>query len=95
MKKGFLLTAVLVAWFIIKNQQSIQLSASNHNSINKKAALLAKHVQEEFLSFTIVHLSRIKIKTNSCKQSINTKPLQACRKAQCINHETLLTLNSL
>lgn len=95
MKKGILVILVLAAWIVLKNLQSVTAFANNNNSIDQKAILLAKHVQHEFFSFTTVHLSNIKIKTNSCKQTIKKLPLQACREAQRINHETLLTINSL
>lgn len=95
MKKGILVILVLAAWFVLKNHQNATAFAHNKNSIDQKAVLFAKHVQQEFFSFTTVHLSNIKIKTNSCKQTIKTLPLQACREAQRINHETLLTINSL
>lgn len=93
MKKGILVILVLAAWCVLKNSENMTALATN--SIDKKAVLFAKHVQQEFFSFTTVHLSNIKIKTNSCKQTMKKLPLQACRKAQHINHETLLTINSL
>lgn len=95
MKKGILVILVLAAGFVLKNHQHVTALANNNNSINKKAVLFAKHVKQEFFSFTTVHLSTIKIKTNNCKHTINTRPLQVCKKAQRINHETLLTINSL
>lgn len=95
MKKGILVILVVAAWCVLKNSENMTALATNSNSIDKKAVLFAKHVQQEFFSFTTVHLSNIKIKTNSCKQTMKKLPLQACRKAQHINHETLLTINSL
>ena len=95
MKKGFLLIVVLAAWMMAKNRQQVQLIAAHQNSFQQQATLIAKHVQQQFLPFTTVHLHNIKIKTNNCKQTNNRRPLQACRKAQRINHETLLTINSL
>jgi len=95
MKKRILIILVMAGWFILKNGSNVTALANNSNSIDKKAMLLAKHVQQQFQSFTTVHLFNIKIKTNSCKQPIKTLPLQACREIQRINHETLLTINSL
>lgn len=95
MKKGLLLIVVLAAWFLMKNLQHVQPVTNNNNSIEQQATKLAKHVQQKVLSFTTVHLPDLKIKTNNCKYIKITRPLQACRKAQGINHETLLTINSL
>lgn len=95
MKKGLLLIVVLAAWFLVKNLQYVQLITNNNNSIEQQATKLAKHLQQKVFSFTTVHLHNVKIKTNNCKHTKNTRPLQACRKAQHINHETLLTINSL
>jgi hypothetical protein len=95
MKKGILLIVVLAAWMMVKDRQPLQLIAADDISVQQQATLIAKHVQQQILSFTTVHLYKIKIKTNNCKQTVNTRSLQACRKAQRINHETLLTINSL
>ncbi len=95
MKKGFLLLTVLAAWLAINNYPSMHVLVNNNNSLNKKAVVMAQHVKNQLLPFTIVHLSGIKRKTNSCKQMIKTRPLQACRETQRINHETLLTIHSL
>ncbi|RXK57791.1 hypothetical protein ESA94_19930 [Lacibacter luteus] len=95
MKKGFLLLTVLTAWLVVKNYPSMHVLTNKNNNLNKKAVLLAHEIKNHLRPFTTVHLSGIKTKTNSCKQTIKTRPLQACRETQRINHETLLTINSL
>jgi hypothetical protein len=95
MKKGILMVTVLAAWFLVKNQEYVQLVKGDKKDLSEKAMLFAKTVKKDLFQFTTVHLFEVKIKTNNSKHKTQSCFLQPINDNHLHNHEPLLIVNGL
>jgi hypothetical protein len=95
MKKGILVATVLAAWFLVKNQNYVQLLQGDKNDFSEQALVFAKTVKNDLFQFTTVHLPQVRIKTNNSKHKTQSCFLQATDDKHLYNHEPLLIVNGL
>lgn len=95
MKKGILIVTVLAAWFLVKNQEYMQMVKGDKKELSEKAMLFAKTVKQNLFQFTTVHLPGVKTKTNTSKHKTQSCLLQVNNGKHLHNHEPLLIVNGL
>jgi hypothetical protein len=95
MRKGILIVTVLAAWFLLKNQEYLQLMTGNKTTAHEKVLAFAKTVKNDLFQFTTVHLPEVKIKTNNSKHSQKFCLKHITNDKQLHNHEPLLIVNGL